>query len=69
MINNSSGAIDSYLKAVKIDEIGMVEAYRYIGNIYYREGNEKKAKKYYELYIKLGGKNKKVQRYLIHSGK
>ncbi|MBN1577404.1 MAG: tetratricopeptide repeat protein [Chitinispirillaceae bacterium] len=68
IMRNTSAAIENYLKAVKIDEIKALEAYRHIGNIYYRSGNEKKAKKYYGIYIKLGGKNKKVQRYLIRSG-
>ncbi|MBN1307923.1 MAG: tetratricopeptide repeat protein, partial [Chitinispirillaceae bacterium] len=67
-IQNTSAAIENYLKAAKIDEIKAVEAYRHIGNIYYRSGNEKKAKKYYGLYIKLGGKDKRVQRYMSRSG-
>gem|GEM_PF-1194259 len=68
LMENTSSAIENYLKAVKVDEIRALEAYRHIGNIYYKSGNEKKAKKYYAMYIKLGGKNKKVQRYMGRSG-
>lgn len=64
IMQNTSEAIDNYLKAVRLDEKRAIEAYRHIGNIYYRSRNEKKAKKYYEIYIKLGGKNKKVRRYI-----
>ena len=64
ILKNTSLAIENYLKAVRLDEIRCVESYRYLGNIYYRSGNEKKAKKYYATYIKLGGKNKKVRRYM-----
>lgn len=64
LTKNTSGAIEYYLKAAKLDEIECLEAYRHIGNIYYRNRNEKKAKKYYGIYIKLGGKNKKVRRYM-----
>ena len=64
LTKNTSAAIENYLKAVKIDEVKAIEAYRHIGNIYYRSGNEKKAKKYYGIYIRLGGKNKKVRRYM-----
>jgi len=61
---NTAAAIDNFSKAIKIDEQKGLEAYRYIGNIYYKDGNEKKAKKYYATYIRLGGKNKKIQRYM-----
>ncbi|MBN1760712.1 MAG: tetratricopeptide repeat protein [Chitinispirillaceae bacterium] len=64
IIGNTSKAIENYTRALRIDEKKMVEAYRYIGNIYYKSGNEKKAKKNYALYIKLGGKNKRVIRYM-----
>ncbi len=65
--DNTSAAIENYLKAIKIDEIKALEAYKYIGNIYYKSGNEKKAKKFYEKYIKLGGKDKKIKRYMSSS--
>jgi tetratricopeptide (TPR) repeat protein len=64
IMKNTSKAIEYYIKAVKLDERQCLESYRHIGNIYYRSGNEKKAKKFYETYIKLGGKNKKVRRYI-----
>ena len=68
IMRNTSAAIDNYFKAIKLDEVKCLEAYRHIGNIYYRSGNEKKAKKYYGIYIKLGGKDKKVRRYMSRSG-
>ncbi len=64
IMKNTSAAIDNYQKAIRIDEVKSLEAHRYIGNIYYKSGNEKKAKKHYALYIKLGGKNKRVIRYM-----
>ncbi|MCX7727494.1 MAG: tetratricopeptide repeat protein, partial [Chitinispirillaceae bacterium] len=63
-IGNTKDAIENYNKAIKIDEIKAVEAYKSMGNIYAKAGDEKKAKKYYEMYIKLGGKDRRVERYL-----
>lgn len=63
-VGDNSAAIDNYSKALKLDEVKYLEAYRYIGNIYYKDRDEKRAKKYYATYIKLGGKNKKILRYM-----
>ena len=57
-------ALDAYLKAVKTDEQKSKEAYKYIGNIYYMKKDEKKAKKYYEMYISVGGEDKRVNKLL-----
>jgi tetratricopeptide (TPR) repeat protein len=57
-------AVDSYLRAVKIDEAKCLDAYKYVGTIYYSQKDEKKAKKYYEMYITAGGKDPKVTQLL-----
>ncbi|MBD3418600.1 MAG: tetratricopeptide repeat protein [Chitinivibrionales bacterium] len=50
-------AIDAWKKAVKFDE-AEIEAYRYIGNVYYSALNKKgKARDFYEKYRKAGGDN------------
>jgi tetratricopeptide (TPR) repeat protein len=67
IMQNTAAAIDNYTKALKLDEIKCLEAYRHMGNIYYRSGNEKKAVKLYETYVKLGGKDKKVLRFINQS--
>lgn len=59
-------AIDAYRKAAKKGKKAGVEAYRYIGNIYYGQlKQKKKAKKYYKKYInKDGEKALQVRRVL-----
>jgi tetratricopeptide (TPR) repeat protein len=53
-------AVDVYLRSAKIDEVKCKDAYRFVGLIYYNQKDEKKAKKYFEIYIKAGGKDPKV---------
>jgi tetratricopeptide (TPR) repeat protein len=52
-----SDAIDAYKKAAKKGKEAGVEAYRYIGNIYYGQlKHKKKAQKYYKKYVKKDGR-------------
>lgn len=64
--HDNEAALKAYETAAKLDEVNGIEAYRYMGNIYYKKGDEKKAKKYYEIYIKRGGQDMKVKAYLDH---
>ncbi len=57
-------AIDAYLRAVKIDEVKCRDSYKFVGNIYYTRKDEKKAKKYYEMYINAGGNDPKISQLL-----
>lgn len=56
-LKNLNMALDSYFKAVRLDEEQNKEAYRYIGNIYYLKKDEKNARRYFEKYISVGGQN------------
>jgi len=61
MMKQDDDALEAYLKAAKTDNEQSKEAYRHIGNIYYTKRDEKKAKKFYEMYINEGGTNAKVK--------
>ncbi|MBD3345665.1 MAG: tetratricopeptide repeat protein [Chitinivibrionales bacterium] len=54
-------AIKQYKRATRFGKDSMIDAYRYIGNIYYSSlKNKSKAKKFYEKYVNKGGENRTV---------
>ena len=63
-----SDAVNAYKKAIKIskdDDAEDSEAYRELGDIYFYElKDSKEAKKYYEQYMKSGGKDEKVVQFV-----
>lgn len=61
MMKKDDDALEAYLRAVKIDKTQALEAFRHIGTIYYIKKDEKKAKKFFEMYINEGGQNAKVK--------
>ena len=44
MMKKQDDALEAYLRAVKIDKIQALEAFRHIGTIYYIKKDEKKKK-------------------------
>lgn len=51
-------AIDAYSQALKLNPVRYLELYRRIGDLYYQQvKDEKKAKDFYQKYVKAGGDN------------
>lgn len=61
LLKQSDKAIDAYLKAPKVDETKGADGYKFAGHVYYSLNDQKKAKKYYEMYVAAGGKDPKVR--------
>jgi tetratricopeptide (TPR) repeat protein len=62
-ISQFDKAIASYEKAVKLGGAEYIDAYRQIGALYHKTlGDSKKAKRYYERYLKEGGTSEEVKK-------
>jgi tetratricopeptide (TPR) repeat protein len=65
LLNDNIQSIDAYEKAARWGGLEYVEAYRYIGTIYLEKlADKKKARRYFERYLKEGGSNDKVREQL-----
>lgn len=61
LLKQSDKAIDAYLKAAKADDTKGMDGYKFVGHVYFSLNDQKKAKKYYEMYVAAGGKDPKVR--------
>lgn len=65
LLNDNIQSIDAYERAARWGGQEYVEAYRYIGTIYLDKlADKKKARRYFERYLKEGGDNEKVRELL-----
>ena len=65
LMANISEAVNAYKKAIKTSHDEYAEAYRDLGDIYFYELKDgKEAKKYYQKYMKNGGKDEKVVQFV-----
>ena len=61
LLADISEAVSAYKKAIKTSHDEYAEAYRDLGDIYFYELKDgKEAKKYYQQYMKNGGKDEKI---------
>jgi len=62
MVLRYEESIESFLKAAKYDDSKATAIYKNVGDLYYYKlKDNKKAKKYYDKYLKSGGNNPKVK--------